>query len=153
MDLLNLQYQTIDAEKAFANDLPIYCYHGEEITKDNKTFVAFDPFHEVNSKDNARKRVMVLWIELSHEKDLELIRAACNRYQSPFPMHPSNYRSVSRAMARAYVRFFIDYFKIFAKNSDSSFREQIIDEFKSDMNVMDTMLRRELHEIKYSDSE
>lgn len=152
MNLLNLQYQTIDAEIAFANDLPLYCYHGEEKTKDNKTFVAVDPFHEVHSKDNSTKRVMVLWIEISQEKDLELISAACNRYNAPYPMHPSNYRSVSRAMARAYVRFFIDYFKTLAKNSDSSFREQIIDEFKLDMNAMYKMFWRELQQIKYCDS-
>lgn len=147
---LNLQYQTIDAETAFANDLPLYCCHGEERTENNRTFVAVDPFHQVNSKDN-KKRVMVLWREISHEKDLKLITAAC--YENHvFPMHPSNYRSVSRAMARAYVRFFIDYFKTLAKNSDSSFRQQIRDEFKSDMNVIDRIFHKEELEIKYCDS-
>lgn len=148
---MNLQYQTIDAETAFANELPLYSYHGEERTKDNKTFVAVDPFNEVHSRDKVKKTVMVLWKEISHEKDLELILAACNKYQA-FPMHPANYRSVSRAMARAYVRFFIDYFKVLAKNSDSTFRVQIVDEFKLDMNAMDKIFWRELQQIKYCDS-
>jgi hypothetical protein len=148
---MNLQYQTIDAETAFANELPLYSYHGEERTKNNKTFVAVDPFHEVHSRDKVKKTVMVLWKEVSNEKDLELILAACNKYQA-FPMHPANYRSVSRAMARAYVRFFIDYFKVLAKNSDSTFRVQIVDEFKLDMNAMDKIFWRELQQIKYCDS-
>lgn len=150
---MNLQYHTIDAETAFANELPLYSYHGEERTKDNKTFVAVDPFHELHELhgDKIKKTVRVLWKEISNEKDLELILAACNKYQA-FPMHPSNYRSVSRAMARAYVRFFIDYFKILAKNSDTCFRQQIVDEFKLDMNAMDKIFWRELQRIKYCDS-